>query len=98
MNKVTPSERIILIEPTDVKSGGGIEYVSEKRQEVGKIIEIGSPGHMEDGRQRECPFKAEIGDTVVYRRFGKDQLLFEGKVYLFIGFDDVVGVIKNIKK
>ncbi|MCK4824237.1 hypothetical protein KA005_51270, partial [bacterium] len=62
---ITPSKKVVLIEMTEIKTGSGLEYVSEKKQEIGNIIAIG------EGKQ---PVLMEVGDTIVFRKFGEDKL------------------------
>lgn len=85
MNKIIPAKKIVLIEPIQIKTGKMIELVSEKKQETGKVIAIG------DGK---LPVEMKVGDTIAYRRFGEDKLIYEGKEYLFVGFQDCLGIIK----
>ena len=85
MNKITPSKKIVLIEPIEIKAGNNIEYISEKKQETGKVVAIGSG---------KLPVEMKVGDIIAYRRFGEDKLIYEGKEYLFVTFPDVLGIIK----
>ena len=63
---ITPSKKVVLIEVAEIKSESGLEYVSEKKQEIGNIIAIG------EGKR---PVPMEVGDTIVFRKFGEDKLI-----------------------
>ena len=82
---VIPTKKVVLIELTEIKSSSGLEYVTEKKQETGKVVAIGN-GVM--------PVKMKVGDTIVFRKFGEDKLFIDGKEYLFVTFADVLGTIK----
>ena len=84
--RIKPAKKVVVIEPIEVKTVvGGIEYVQEKRQETGKVVAIG---------EGKVPVAMKVGDTIAYRRYGEDKLFFGNKVYLFVTFADVLGVIK----
>ena len=73
------------IELIELESASSIDYHLEKKQEVGKVIAIG------EGKQ---PVKMKKGDTVVFRKYGEDKILLDGKEHLFVTFPDILGVIK----
>ena len=83
--RITPSKKVVLIQMTEIKSTSGLEYVTEKKQETGKIIAIGAGAR---------PVTMKIGDTIAFRRYGEDKLLVDGREYLFVTFPDILGVIK----
>ena len=84
-SSIIPAKKVVLIEPAELKSVGGIEYVQEKKQETGTIVAIG---------EGKMPVEMKVGNILIYRRYGEDKLFFEGKEYLFVTFADVLGVIK----
>ena len=65
-SKIIPAKKVVVIEPMGLKSSSDIEYVSEKKQETGKIVAIGAGIR---------PLEMKIGDVIVFRRFGEDKLL-----------------------
>ena len=84
-SKIIPAKKVVVIEVVDVKTSSRIEYVQEKKQEVGKVIAIGGG---------KLPVEMKVGDTIAYRKFGEDSLFIDGKVYLFVTFADILGLIK----
>ena len=82
---ILPSRKVVLIEPTQVKTGNIIDIVSEKKQETGKVVAVG---------EGKMPVEMKVGDIVAYRRFGEDKLYYKGKQYLFVTFADILGIIK----
>lgn len=84
-SKIIPSKKVVVIELVGVKSSAGIEYITEKKQEIGKIVAIG------EGKK---PVEMKIGDVIVFRKFGEDKLLLGGKEFLFVTFPDILAVLK----
>ena len=66
------------------------DSAKEKPQE-GKVIAVG-PGKMEHGQLLKPEVK--VGDLVLYKRYGGDEIKVEGKDYMMIGADDVLAVIE----
>lgn len=83
----------IVVEPSEEEaqmSAGGIyipDTAKEKPQE-GKVVAVG-PGKMSDDGKR-IPMEVEVGDTVVYSKYGGTEFR-EGEIeYLVLREDDVL--------
>ena len=78
------------IEDDEQKSSGGIfipDTAKEKPQE-GKVVAVG-PGKMTDEGKR-VPMEIEVGDTVIYSKYGGTEYK-EGDIeYLVLREDDVL--------
>jgi chaperonin GroES len=89
-NIITPSKKIVLLQPVKLETvGGGVLEVastgSEKdRPQVGKVLAIGS-GKM--------PVTMKVGDIVAYGRYADTRFLIKGQEYVFVRFDDLLGII-----
>ena len=79
---ITPARKVVLIESIEIKAGKIVEAVTEKNQEVGKVVAIG---------EGKLPVKMKVGDVIAYRRYGESKLFYEGKEYLFVTFQDILG-------
>lgn len=93
--KIKPLSDNILVEPLEreAKTPAGIvipDTAKEKPQE-GKVVAVG-PGKYESGKLIEPEVKK--GDRVLYRRYGGNEIRVNGKDYLMVGMDDILGVIK----
>lgn len=91
-----PTSGYLLIEPLEkeVKTASGIylpENAGEKPQK-GKILAVGDAEITEKGTKRTSPVK--VGDTVIYKKWGGNEVKIEGKEYLFVKFEDVLAVEK----
>jgi len=88
---IIPAKKIVLLKPIPLDSiGGGILEVastgSEKdRPQVGEVLAIGSG---------KVPVEINVGDRVAYGRYADTRFLIKGNEYVFVKFDDILGVIK----
>jgi chaperonin GroES len=92
--KLKPTAGYLLIEPLEkeLKTASGIylpDNAGEKPQK-GKIIGVGAPEITEKGTKRPSPVK--IGDTVIYKKWGGNEVKIDGKEYLFVKFEDIMAV------
>lgn len=86
----------ILIEPleAETKTTSGIylpESASEKPQK-GKVLAVGGTLVTEQGAKIEPP--ARSGDTVIYKKWGGNEVKIESKEYLFAKFEDILAIEK----
>lgn len=89
--QIKPFDDRVLIEPEEAeesKSKGGIILpdTAKEKPRRGKVIEV--------GMDEELAEKIKVGDTVVYAKFGGDEIEFEDKKYLIISRSDILAVIK----
>ena len=95
--QVSPLQDYILIEPTEEeeKTPAGIvipDTAKEKPQE-GKVVAVG-PGKMtEEGKRVEMDVKE--GDTVIYKKWGGNDVKVNGKEMLIVREEDILAVIKQ---
>ena len=89
--QLKPFEDRVLIEPEEVeesKSKGGIILpdTAKEKPRRGKIVEVGT--------DEELTEKIKVGDTVVYAKFGGDEIEFEDKKYLTLSKSDILAIIR----
>lgn len=90
-----PVAGYLLIEPTEKeeKTSSGIylpESAGEKPQK-GKVLAVGPEEITDSGAKRKSPVK--VGDVVIYKKWGGNEIKIEGKEYLFSKFDDILAVV-----
>jgi len=74
------------------KSGIVLPDTAEKEKPVqGKVLAIG-PGKMTKQGER-IPMSVAIGDIVLFKKYGPDEVELEGKKYLVAEEDDILGII-----
>ncbi len=92
-----PTSGYLLIEPFEAekKTAGGLylpETATAEKPQKGKVLAIGEDQILENGNTRKSPVK--IGDSVIYKKWGTNEVKEEGREYLFVKFEDVLAIIK----
>jgi len=88
-------DRIIVerIEEETTTAGGLIipDTAKEKPQE-GKVIAAGKGKKTEDGKL--LPMEVKVGDKVLFGKYAGTEIKIEGKEYLMMREDDILGVVE----
>lgn len=87
----------IFIEPMDeektTKSGIVLPDTAEKQKPIrGKIVAVG-PGKLNEKGER-VPMSVKIGDVVLFKKYGPDELEVDEKKYLVGEESDILAIIK----
>lgn len=93
--KIEPTAGYVLLEPVDAetKTQSGIylpESAGEKPQRA-KVLAIG-PALMTEKGKVTSP--AKKGDTVIYKKWGGNEVKVGTKEYLFAKFEDILAIIR----
>lgn len=78
----------------ETKTAGGIiipDSAKEKPQE-GKVVAVGKGKMTEDGKV--MPLDVKVGDKVLFGKYAGTEVKFDGKEYMMMREDDVLGVIE----
>ncbi|MBI2109262.1 MAG: co-chaperone GroES [Parcubacteria group bacterium] len=77
------------------KTASGIiipETVDKEKPEIGKVVAVGE-GRMNDAGV-VIPLRVKKGDTVVFSKFGPDEIKVDGEKYLILSESSILAVIK----
>jgi len=90
-----PVRGVILIEPTEkeLKTSSGIyipDTASSEKPQKGKVLAIGETEITDHGIEKKSPVK--LGDVVIYKKWGGNEVKIDGKEYLFVKFDDILAI------
>lgn len=90
-----PAAGYILIKPeeAETKTASGIvlpDIVSGEKPQMGKVLAVGADEIMDNGAKRTSA--AKVGDRVVYKKWGGNEIKLEDKDYLFVKFEDILAV------
>jgi len=96
--KIKPLSNHIFIEPIEeektTKSGIVIPDTADKaRPMMGNVLAIG-PGKLDEDGKR-IPMSVKVGDKVLFKKYGPDEIELNGKDYLVGDEDDVLGVVEE---
>ena len=95
VSQLQPAPGYVLVEPTEAetKTKAGIylpDSHDEKPQE-GKVLAVGATWISEQGAKIEAPCKK--GQTVIYKKWGGNEVKIEDTEYQFLKFEDILAVI-----
>lgn len=94
--KLKPTAGYALIEPVEAekRTAAGIVLpdTHDQKSQRGKVIAKGAPIYQD---AQEITGEFEVGDTVIYKKWGGDEvkLGLSGKELIFIKFEDVLAII-----
>lgn len=86
----------VLVEPSaaESKTASGL-YLPETTQErpaQGTVVALGDPVYF-DGKELLPPVK--VGQKVVYKKWGGDEIKLNGVEYKLVKFDDLMAIIEE---
>lgn len=93
--KLTPMPGYVLVEPAEktTKTQGGI-YLPDSagdKPQAGTVLATGASIY-KDGK--EIPSPVKVGDKVVYKKWGGNDVKILDVEYQFLQFEDILAVIK----
>ena len=94
---IHPLSNHIFLEPLEeekiTKSGIVLPETAEKEKPVkGKVSAVG-PGKFNDKGER-ITMSVKVGDTVLFKKYGPDEIEIEGKKYLVGDEDDILATLE----
>jgi chaperonin GroES len=92
---LTPTPGYLVIEPleAETKTVSGIylpDSAGEKPQK-GKVVAVGDPEITDKGIEKKSP--AKVGNTVIYKKWGGNEVKIGSVEYLFSKFEDVLAIV-----
>jgi chaperonin GroES len=92
-----PLSNHLFLEPLEeektTKSGIVIPDSAEKeRPTKGKVVAVGEGKRNEKGEI--APMSVKVGDTVLFKKYGPDEVELDGKKYLVGDEDDILAIIE----
>lgn len=86
----------VLVEPSEAEttlpSGIVLPETAQEKPAQGKVLSCGDDLVLEDGKVMKCPVK--VGDRVVYKKWGGDEIKVEGKELKLVKFDDLMAILE----
>ncbi len=92
---IIPLGNRVLVEPVspEEKTASGIilpDTIDKDKPEQGKVISVGE-GKFDDGAR--VPMTVKKGDTVVFSKYGYDEVKIDGTEYYIIEEDKILAII-----
>jgi chaperonin GroES len=92
-----PLEDRIVVEPLEAEqvtaSGLVIPDTAKEKPQEGKVLSVG-PGRFDDKGVR-IPVDVQVGDVVLYSKYGGTEVKYSGQEYLVLSARDVLAVIEK---
>ena len=93
---IRPLEDRIVVQPSDAEqmtaSGLVIPDTAKEKPQEGTVLAIG-PGRFEDGQR--VPLDVNVGDVVLYSKYGGTEVKYRGEEYLVLSARDVLAVLEK---
>lgn len=94
MNPLGDRVLITALEKTEeIRSGLIIPDSAKEKPQEGKIVAAGKGRLGEDGKL--IPMDVKVGDTVLYGKYSGTEIKIDGKTYLIMHQDDILGIIEE---
>ena len=95
---VKPLMGYLLVEPlqAEIKTASGIylpETMQEKKSDQGTVVAVGENIVLPDGRQFTSP--VTVGQKVVYKKWGGDEVKVNGKELKIVKFEDLMAILED---
>jgi chaperonin GroES len=95
-NQLQPLPGYILVQPAEAEkqtaSGIYLPDSHEEKPQQGTVLAVGTEWHTEQGAVIKAPVKK--GDTVVYKKWGGNDVKIGNTEYQFLKFEDILAVVK----
>lgn len=93
---LSPMPGYILVEPQDAQkqtdSGIYLPDSHDEKPQQGTVLAVGGDWQTEHGATIAAPVKK--GDSVLYKKWGGNEVKINDKEYQFLKFEDILAVIK----
>jgi chaperonin GroES len=93
---IKPLEDRIVVKPLDAEqttaSGLVIPDTAKEKPQEGEVIAVGPGRFNEDGDER-IPMDINVGDKVIYSKYGGTEVKYAGEEFLILSARDVLAVI-----
>jgi chaperonin GroES len=92
-----PLEDRIVVQPLEAEqvtaSGLVIPDTAKEKPQEGKVLAVG-PGRFDDKGAR-VPVDVQVGDVVLYSKYGGTEVKYSGEEYMVLSARDVLAVIEK---
>ncbi len=96
---INPADNTVLIKSAKLKDIIGGTFIDavvtgKNQPEIGEVVAVGEfhPRFQDEPGHWACLLKS--GNIIAYRRYGESKFFLKGEEYIFVSFDDILGVIE----
>lgn len=89
-------DRVLILQKEEAeKTASGIiipETIDKERPQIGEVVAVGEGRMTDEGKI--LPLKVKKGDTVLFSKYGPDEVEIEGQEYLIVNESNILAIIK----
>ena len=97
VKKLQPTAGYVLVKPaekeTQTASGIILSNSSDEKPQYGEVLAIGASVWESGVKEIKAPVK--VGDQVVYKKWGGNEVELDDVEYQFLKFEDILAIIKK---
>jgi chaperonin GroES len=94
---IKPLSGYLLVEPssaeTTTASGIVLPDSAQEKPAQGTVVAVGAPLVLDNGQVIASP--VSLGDKVVYKKWGGDEIKVKGVEYKLVKFDDLMALLED---
>ena len=95
---IKPLEDRIVVKPLEAEqttaSGLVIPDTAKEKPQEGEVLAIG-PGRWDDEGEKRIPLDVQVGDVVLYSKYGGTEVKYNNEEYLILSARDVLAVVQR---
>jgi len=95
---IKPLEDRIVVQTLDAEqttaSGLVIPDTAKEKPQEGRVLAVG-PGRWDEDGAKRIPLDVQVGDVVLYSKYGGTEVKYSGEEYLILSARDVLAIIEK---
>ena len=95
---IKPLEDRIVVKPLDAEqttaSGLVIPDTAKEKPQEGTVLAVG-PGRWDEDGEKRIPLDVQVGDTVLYSKYGGTEVKYNNEDYLVLSARDLLAVVEK---
>jgi chaperonin GroES len=76
------------------KFGLVIPDTAKEKPQKGEVVAVGD-GRWDDEGEKRVPVDVKVGDTVIYKEWGKTSIKIEGDEYFIMSQNDILAIVQD---
>ena len=76
------------------KFGLVIPDTAKEKPQKGEVVAVGD-GRWDDEGEKRVPMDVKVGDTVIYKEWGKTSIKIEGEEFFIMSQNDILAVVQD---
>ena len=93
-----PLEDRVVVQPLDAEqttaSGLVIPDTAKEKPQEGRVLAIG-PGRWDEDGEKRIPLDVQVGDIVLYSKYGGTEVKYNNEEYLVLSARDLLAIVEK---